>query len=119
MLYALLSLTVVRMVPVALSMIGAGLDRSTTTFLAWFGPRGLASVVFALLAIEELGETDEAMKVTIAAVALTVAMSVLLHGLSAGPGGRRYVQGEHPEPTTDLRARRGGLSRTERPLSPP
>jgi NhaP-type Na+/H+ or K+/H+ antiporter len=51
-LYALLSLTVVRMVPVAVSMIGAGLDRPTTAFLAWFGPRGLASVVFALLAIE-------------------------------------------------------------------
>lgn len=47
-LYALLSLTVVRMVPVAFAMVGAGLDGPTTTFLAWFGPRGLASVVFAL-----------------------------------------------------------------------
>ena len=117
-LYALLSLTVVRMVPVAVSMIGAGLDRPTTAFLAWFGPRGLASVVFALLAIEELGETDEATELAVAAIALTVALSVLLHGLTAGPGGRRYVQSEHIEPTTGLRARRGGLSRTERPPPP-
>jgi NhaP-type Na+/H+ or K+/H+ antiporter len=108
--YALLSLTVVRMVPVAVSMLGAGLDRPTTAFLAWFGPRGLASVVFALLAIEELGEADEATMVGVAAVALTVAASILLHGLTAGPGGRRYVQREHADPTAGPRARQG-LSR--------
>jgi sodium/hydrogen antiporter len=106
-LYALLSLTVVRMVPVASSMLGAGLDRPTTAFLAWFGPRGLASVVFALLAIEELGGTDEATKVAGAAVALTVAASILLHGLTAGPGGRRYVQRERAAATTGPRARQG------------
>ena len=99
-------------------MIGAGLDRPTTAFLAWFGPRGLASVVFAVLAIEELGETDEATQLAVAAIALTVAMSVLLHGLSAGPGGRRYVQSEHIEPTTGIRPRPTGLSRTERPPPP-
>lgn len=107
LVYALLSLTVVRMVPVAVSMIGAGLDRPTTTFLAWFGPRGLASVVFALLAIEELGETDEATMLSIAAVALTIAASILLHGLTAGPGGRRYVQREHADTTAGPRARQG------------
>jgi NhaP-type Na+/H+ or K+/H+ antiporter len=117
-LYAVLSLTVVRMVPVAVSMIGAGLDRPTTAFLAWFGPRGLASVVFAVLAIEELGETDAATELAVAAIPLTVAMSVLLHGLSAGPGGRRYVQIEHTEPTTGLRPRPEGLSRTEPPPLP-
>ena len=57
LVYALLSLTVVRMLPLALSVVGAGLDRQTVLFLGWFGPRGLASVVFALLAVEELGET--------------------------------------------------------------
>jgi NhaP-type Na+/H+ or K+/H+ antiporter len=113
-LYALLSLTVVRMVPVALSMLGAGLDRPTTAFLAWFGPRGLASVVFALVAIEELSETDEAAKLAVAAVALTVAASILLHGVTAGPGGRRYVQREHSDPTTGPRARQSALSRTVR-----
>jgi NhaP-type Na+/H+ or K+/H+ antiporter len=109
-LYALLSLTVVRMVPVALGMLGAGLDRPTTVFLAWFGPRGLASVVFALLAIEELGETDEAASLAVAAVALTVAVSILLHGLTAGPGGRRYVQRERADRTTGPRARPSALN---------
>ena len=109
--YALLSLTVVRMLPVALSVLGLGLDRPTTLFLAWFGPRGLASVVFALLALEELGEADEATNVAVAAVALTVAISILLHGLSAGPGGRRYVQSEQADHTMGPRARHSFLTR--------
>jgi NhaP-type Na+/H+ or K+/H+ antiporter len=112
-MYALLSLTVVRMVPVALCMLGTDLDRPTTVFLAWFGPRGLASVVFALLAIEDLGETNEATRLAIAAVALTVAASILLHGLTAGPGGRRYVQLEQAGPTRAPHARLGALSRDE------
>ena len=109
--YALASLTVVRMLPVALSMLGVGLDRPTTLFLAWFGPRGLASVVFALLAIEELGETGPDVNRAVAAVALTVAASILLHGLSAGPGGRHYVEHEHADHTTGPRARRPILTR--------
>lgn len=115
--YALASLTVVRMVPVALSMLGGRLDRPTTLFLAWFGPRGLASVVFALLAIEELGESDAAVGRAVAAVALTVAASILLHGLSAGPGGRRYVEHEHADRTTGPRARRPILTRHHRSSS--
>jgi NhaP-type Na+/H+ or K+/H+ antiporter len=54
LLYALLSLTVIRMLPVALSLLGARLDWSTVFFIGWFGPRGLASIVFALLALEDL-----------------------------------------------------------------
>ena len=54
--YALASLTVIRMLPVALSLVRSGLDRPSVVFIGWFGPRGLASVVFALLAIEELGD---------------------------------------------------------------
>ena len=54
-LYAIASLTVVRMAPVAIALLGSGQDRATTMFVGWFGPRGLASVVFALLAVEELG----------------------------------------------------------------
>ena len=48
--YAALALTVMRMVPVALSLMGSGFDRVTVAFMGWFGPRGLASVVFVLLA---------------------------------------------------------------------
>lgn len=85
--YAVLSLTVVRMLPVALVSIGAGLDRTTILFVGWFGPRGLASLVFALLALEALGtHADEAVTV----LATTVLLSVVAHGLTAAPLARRY-----------------------------
>jgi NhaP-type Na+/H+ or K+/H+ antiporter len=89
--YAALSLTLVRLLPVALSLLGAGLDRPTVLFVGWFGPRGLASVVFALLAVEELGETPSVAP-AIAAVTTTVLLSVVLHGVTAGPLGRRYAR---------------------------
>ena len=81
-LYAVLSLTLVRMVPVALACLGAGLDRATVLFIGWFGPRGLATLVFALLALEELGpDVEEA----VATIGVTVLLSVLAHGLTAAP----------------------------------
>jgi NhaP-type Na+/H+ or K+/H+ antiporter len=89
--YAVLSLTVVRMLPVALALLGTGLDRRSVLFIGWFGPRGLASIVFALLAIEELGE-GALVERAVAAVSLTVMLSVVLHGVTAGPLGRRYVR---------------------------
>jgi NhaP-type Na+/H+ or K+/H+ antiporter len=92
--YALLSLTLIRMLPVALAMTGSGVDRKSVWFMAWFGPRGLASVVFALLAIEDLGELVEE---AVAVVALTVLLSVVLHGVTAGPAGRRFVHGDEAE----------------------
>ena len=91
--YAVLSLTVVRMLPVALALLGSGLDRQSVLFVGWFGPRGLASVVFALLAVEELGETP-VVAPAVAAVSLTVFASVVLHGMSAGPLGGRYARFE-------------------------
>jgi sodium/hydrogen antiporter len=106
-LYAVASLTVVRMVPVAVSLTRTGLDRPSILFIGWFGPRGLASVVFALLAVEAVGQTSPVVARAVAAVALTVLLSVILHGLSAGPGGRRYVQRERDEAaaTPSLRSR--------------
>lgn len=86
-LYAVLSLTLVRMVPVALAAIGSGLDRDTVLFVGWFGPRGLASLVFALLALEELGPDAE---VALSVIGLTVLLSVLAHGFSAAPLAARY-----------------------------
>jgi sodium/hydrogen antiporter len=94
LIHALASLTVVRMLPVALALARTGLDRPSVLFVGWFGPRGLASVVFALLAVEELGGSSDAVGLAVAAIALTVLLSVVLHGLTAGPGGRRYVQRE-------------------------
>ena len=85
--YAVLSLTVVRMLPVALSLLGSGLDRATVLFVGWFGPRGLASLVFALIALEEAGPAAED---AVAVIALTVLLSVLAHGVSASPLASRY-----------------------------
>ncbi len=86
-LYAVLSLTLVRMVPVAVSVLGSGLGWPTAAFLGWFGPRGLASVIFAVLALEELGAAaDQAAGV----ISMTVLLSVFAHGLSADPLSRRY-----------------------------
>jgi NhaP-type Na+/H+ or K+/H+ antiporter len=88
--YAVLSLTVVRMVPVALASIGAGLDRWTVLFIGWFGPRGLASLVFGLIALEEL---DTAADEAIAVITTTVLLSVVLHGLTAAVLAQKY--GDH------------------------
>jgi sodium/hydrogen antiporter len=86
--YALLSLTVIRMVPVALALVGRRLGRTPVLFIGWFGPRGLASVVFALLALEDLG--PKVAERPVAVISFTVLLSVLLHGASADPLARRY-----------------------------
>ncbi len=91
LLYAVLSLTLVRMLPVALSLWGSGLDRRTVLFVGWFGPRGLASLVFALLAVEELGGEADG---PLAVIGVTVVLSVLAHGASASPLAARYGKAE-------------------------
>jgi NhaP-type Na+/H+ or K+/H+ antiporter len=85
--YAVLSLTVIRMVPVAIALIGTHLRRATVAFMGWFGPRGLASVVFSLLALEEI-ERGGAM--LLETVTWTILLSVVLHGISASPLAARY-----------------------------
>jgi NhaP-type Na+/H+ or K+/H+ antiporter len=104
--YAVLSLTVIRMLPVALAVIGLGLRPATVAFLGWFGPRGLASVILALVVVEEepaLPGNDAIFLV----MTVTVLLSVLAHGISAGPLTRRYArladrlgsdQAEHRQP---------------------
>jgi len=86
--FALLALTLLRMLPVAVALAGTGLDRGTVAFVGWFGPRGLASVVFGLIAVDSLAPSES--KVVLAAITLTVALSVLLHGISASPLAARY-----------------------------
>jgi len=93
-LYAILSLTVVRMVPVAVTLVGSRLDWRTITLVAWFGPRGLASVVFALLALEELGEHTAGRAVAV--ITITVVLSVVAHGATAEPLAARYARSLAP-----------------------
>jgi sodium/hydrogen antiporter len=91
-LYALVSLTIIRMLPVAVSLLGSGMDAATIAFVGWFGPRGLASVVFALLALEDLHEVPGAVQTVVGTIGLTVLLSVLAHGFSARPLAGRYGQ---------------------------
>lgn len=94
-LYVALSLTVVRIVPVLLSLTGSGLNLGQRLTIGWFGPRGLASILFGLLVVDryELPQGERVLTV----VTMTVLLSVLLHGVTAGPLARRF-------PDTDLDA---------------
>ena len=90
LLLALLVLTALRMLPVFLALIGTGFKWPTITFIGWFGPRGLATVVFALLALEELGPDSPVMKPLSAVIGVTVLISVFAHGISAAPLSSMY-----------------------------
>jgi NhaP-type Na+/H+ or K+/H+ antiporter len=96
--YAVLSLTLVRMLPVGIAMLGTGARAPTVGFLGWFGPRGAASIVFALLVIEEGGLPNDGIILTVTFV--TVGLSVFAHGISAAPLSARYADWleAHPRP---------------------
>ncbi len=89
-LYAVLSLTVVRLVPVAIAMAGTGARLPTLAFLGWFGPRGLASIVFAVLVLEEGGLPHD--DLILDTTYITIGLSVFAHGLTAAPLARRYAR---------------------------
>jgi sodium/hydrogen antiporter len=80
--YAALSLTLIRMVPVAIALLGTGAQLPTVAFMGWFGPRGLASIVFALIALDE---GIPGMQLLLTTVMLIILLSVFLHGLSSVP----------------------------------
>ena len=90
-IYAILSLTIIRMLPVAISLLDAKLGWESVLFIGWFGPRGLASIVLALLALDELkvfpGDTT-----FITVVFVTVLLSVFAHGLTASPLSNLYAK---------------------------
>jgi NhaP-type Na+/H+ or K+/H+ antiporter len=90
-LYAILSLTVIRMLPVAISLVRTKLRRSSVLFLGWFGPRGLASIVLVLVALEEPALAPVAPQIA-TIVLVTVILSVFAHGISAQPGASWYAR---------------------------
>jgi NhaP-type Na+/H+ or K+/H+ antiporter len=91
LLYALLSLTVVRMLPVAIALIGTRLDRNTVLFMGWFGPRGLASIALGMAYLQDAPGLPRNDTIRLA-VMLTVLVSIFVHGLSAGPGIALYAK---------------------------
>ena len=86
--YAALSLTVARILPVALAMLRSGFAWPSVAYIGWFGPRGLASIVFAGLVVEAGVPGAESITDVIL---LTVTMSIFLHGATAAWGARRYA----------------------------
>lgn len=108
--YAVLSLTVVRMVPVGLSLVGARLRGDTVGLLAWFGPRGVASILFATLVVERAAaDVSDRIADT---VMLTVLLSVVAHGVTSAPLARAYA-------TRHATLREGGRAMAEdRPSAP-
>ncbi|MBE9176071.1 cation:proton antiporter [Synechocystis salina LEGE 06155] len=85
--YGLLSLTIVRMVPVAIALLGLKQNLYTVIFAGWFGPRGLASIVFAVMVLDARLPYSQEIAVV---VSLTIIFSVIAHGLSATPLANRY-----------------------------
>jgi len=82
LMYSILSLTVVRMLPVYLSLAGSSLKPGSRLFLGWFGPRGLATVVFAVIVLNHNLPGGHELALT---AACTVILSILAHGFSANP----------------------------------
>lgn len=82
-LYAVLSLTVIRIIPIMISLSGTRLQLTSRLFLGWFGPRGLASILFVLLILDKpaVPHYDQILSITV----ITVALSALLHGITAAP----------------------------------
>lgn len=111
-LYALLSLTIIRILPIVISLAGARLRLPTQLFLGWFGPRGLASILFVLLILEEseVMHRNELLSITV----VTVALSALLHGVTAAPLANLYGRlaarmgkSEENQPVTEMPLREG------------
>ncbi len=82
LLYAIVSLTIVRMLPIAVSLIGSGQRFDSMLFLGWFGPRGLASLVFAIMVMNAELPGSQFIAVV---VTCTVTLSLVLHGITANP----------------------------------
>jgi len=89
-LYAVISLTAVRILPVAISLIGTRLSAASVIFMGWFGPRGLASIVLGLVYLEQESHLPSESLISTAVMA-TVLLSIFAHGVSTLPGIKRYA----------------------------
>ena len=111
-LYAVISLTVVRMVPVAAALAGTGLRRDTVAFMGWFGPRGLASVVFTLIAVEDLHGAGPIADVIVELATWTILLSVV------GPRALGRPPGAHLRPSLERGWGHTGAGRGARAADP-
>jgi len=89
LLYSLLSLTLIRMLPVFIALTGSGIDTEGKLFIGWFGPRGLASIVFAVIVVNSELPNSGPLAMT---VVCTILLSIIAHGITANPWARAYGQ---------------------------
>jgi len=87
LLYSVLSLTLIRMLPVFLALAGSGIDTEGKLFIGWFGPRGLASIVFAVIVVNSELENTGPLAMT---VVCTIILSIIGHGITANPWAKAY-----------------------------
>ena len=90
LIYAILSLTAIRMLPVLLSLTGLGIDTYSKIFIGWFGPRGIASILYLLIVVGDMG--DGAPMEVLSVIVLTVLISVFAHGISAVAMSKRFTE---------------------------
>ena len=102
LVFVVLALTVARMLPVAIALIGTRVRAPTVAFVGWFGPRGLASIVFAVLILQ--AEPIPSLGMVLATISLTVVVSVYAHGVTALPLTERYVAWMRANPRADAAA---------------
>ena len=126
LLYAVLSLTLIRMLPAAISLVGTHFRRDTKLVMGWLGPRGLASVVFTLIAFESFREIARPHQTLFAIAGWTILLSVILHGFSALPLARWYANRLKTAPASipellevpDLEPRQNRLTKLHQPSAP-
>lgn len=99
LIYALLSLTVIRMLPVAIALIGVHARTGAVLFVGWFGPRGIASILYLLMTVDKMDFKDHASVLSV--IVLTVLISIFLHGLSAVPLSNLYANYSQKSPVPD------------------
>ena len=124
--YAVLSLTLIRMLPVAVAVIGLGLRPATVGFLGWFGPRGLASIILALVVVED-APALQGLEQIFAVMTVTVLLSVFAHGITAAPLSRRFAgaskaagaEAPEHEPVIELPTRWSGAGEAPPPVAHP
>lgn len=92
LIFAIFALTLVRMIPVAISALGSKFRGDTLLVMGWFGPRGLASVVFTLIAMESFHEAGRQVELLVGMAVWTILLSVFLHGLTAVPLANWYAK---------------------------
>ena len=96
--FAVVALTLARMLPVAIALMGSGLPPRHVALIGWFGPRGLASIVFLMHSLKDLHLTTSALSDrAVEAVVWTIAISVMAHGLTSGPLIPRLTRRAAPE----------------------